>query len=55
LAGERSSRRNPSSVSSLEVIRAREEIADLRERLAYAYEQIRELSAKVPRGELHST
>jgi hypothetical protein len=38
-----------------EVIRAREEIADLRERLAYAYEQIRELSAKVPRGELHST
>jgi hypothetical protein len=38
-----------------ELLRAGEDIAILRERLAYAYQQIRDLSAKVPRGELHST
>jgi hypothetical protein len=38
-----------------ELIRAHEEIADLKDRLAYALQQVRELSAKVPRSELHST
>jgi hypothetical protein len=33
---------------------AHEEIADLKERLAYALQQVRELSARVPRSELHS-
>jgi hypothetical protein len=36
-------------------IRAREEIADVKDRCAYALQQVRDLSAKVPRSELHST
>jgi predicted RNase H-like nuclease (RuvC/YqgF family) len=38
-----------------ELIRAREEITELRERLAYAHQQIRDLSARLPRREMHST
>jgi hypothetical protein len=38
-----------------ELLRAREDIAELKERLAYALLQVRELSARVPRREPHST
>jgi hypothetical protein len=47
---ERENRRLPG-----ELLRTREEIADLKERLAYALQQVHELSSMVPRRELHST
>lgn len=38
-----------------ELIRAREDIADLKAGFAYALQRVRELSAQLPRRELHST
>jgi chromosome segregation ATPase len=38
-----------------ELARAREDIADLQARLAYALQKIRELSTRIPRREPYST